>query len=292
MPEEITIEINPGTATLEKLKKYKQIGINRLSIGLQSANNQLLEELGRIHNFQDFVNTYNFAKEAGFSNINVDFMIGLPNQKIEDIKTSLEKVLSFKPTHISVYSLIVEENTQISNMIENGSLKLPEENLERNMYWYVKNYLELSGFKHYEISNFARPGLESKHNLDCWEQKEYVGFGLAAHSYTDGVRYSNISNINEYIKNCIENRFDKNIIIHEKQSKSDMEKEYMLLGLRKIEGVSIQNFKNKFNENPIFTFKNELSKLVEEKLLIIDDDKIKLTNKGLDLANIVWEEFI
>ena len=171
---EITIEVNPGTINYEKLLCYKKIGINRISIGLQSANDKLLESIGRIHNFNDFLNTYDLAKKAGFNNINVDLMIGLPNQTIEDIKYSLEEITNLKPKHISVYSLIVEEETKIFKMVEEGKLKLPDEELERNMYWYVKNYLELKGYKHYEISNFAKVGFESKHNLDCWSQKEYA----------------------------------------------------------------------------------------------------------------------
>ena len=219
-------------------------------------------------------------------------MIGLPNQSIADIKESLEKVAKLEPNHISVYSLIVEEDTPIERMLEEGKMRLPDEYVERNMYWYVKNFLEIHGYNHYEISNFAKKGYESKHNLDCWEQKEYVGFGLAAHSYVDNVRYSNIDDLEEYIKNCEENKFEKNKVIQEKQNIFSQEQEYMLIGLRKLEGVSIQRFKNKFGENPIWVFKNEINKLVEENLLQIVKDNIMLTNRGLDLANLVWEEFV
>lgn len=294
--KEITIEVNPGTVDEKKLRTYKNSGINRLSIGLQSTDNRLLREIGRIHNYDEFVNTYKIARKVGFENINVDLMIGLPNQNIENIKDSLEKVINLypkSPEHISVYSLIVEEETPICKMIEKGELRLPNEDIERNMYWYVKNFLELNGYKQYEISNFAKKGYESKHNLDCWSQKEYIGFGIAAHSYMGDIRFGNISNIDGYIKNCENNEFEKNKIIDEvKQEKFEKEKEYMLLGLRKIEGVSIQEFKNRFGDNPIFLFRNEISKLVNDKLLIVDLDKIKLTRKGLDLANLVWEEFV
>ena len=289
---ESTIEVNPGTVNKEKLEAYKKAGINRLSIGLQSTINRLLKQIGRIHKFEDFLNTYNLAKNIGFNNINVDLMIGLPNQNIADIKKSLEEVVKLNPTHISVYSLIIEENTPIAQMVEKGELNLPDEEEERNMYWYVKNFLELQGYNHYEISNFSKKGYESKHNLDCWEQKEYVGFGLAAHSYINKIRYSNTDNLEKYIKNCEEGRFNENKTIQEKQNHFTQEQEYMLLGLRKIDGVSIQNFKNKFGENPIFVFRNELNKLVEEKLLKVTEDNIMLTNKGLDLANLVWEEFV
>lgn len=291
--KEVTIEVNPGTVTEQKLREYKIFGINRLSIGLQSTENRLLKEIGRIHNYDEFSNTYKLARKVGFKNINVDLMIGLPNQSILDIKKSLEKITNLEPEHISVYSLIVEEETPISKMIENGKLILPSEELERNMYWYVKNFLELKGYKHYEISNFAKVGYESKHNLDCWKQKEYIGFGVAAHSYINDTRFGNTCDFDQYIINCENNEFEKNKIIdEEKQSKFGKEQEYMLIGLRKLDGISISNFKDKFGENPVFIFRNELNKLVDSGLLNIDLDNIKLTSKGLDLANLVWEEFV
>ena len=282
---EITIEVNPGTVTKEKLLDYKLEGINRLSIGLQETSNELLKEIGRIHTYEEFLETYNLARQVGFENINVDLMIGLPNQSIANIKDSLNKITNLNPEHISVYSLILEEGTKLYKKYENNEIDLLDEELERNMYWYVKNTLENNGYIHYEISNFAKKGYESKHNISCWKQEEYIGFGLAAHSYIYGVRYSNTESVEEYIEN-----FDK--IVHEKQTIEDMQKEYMLLGLRKINGISVQEFKNKFGDNPIFLFRNELSKLVEEDLLEVDGDVINLTNKGLDLANVVWGEFV
>ena len=307
---EITIEVNPGTVTQEKLQDYIDCGINRISIGLQTTNDELLKQIGRIHNYEQFLETYKLAKKVGFKNINVDLMLGLPNQRIIDLKESLENVLRLAPKHISVYSLIVEDGTPIANKIKNGKLKLPDDELERNMYWYVKNTLELNGYKHYEISNFAKKGYESKHNMNCWEQKQYVGFGVAAHSYVNGIRYANMANLEEYLnvdneknvenymKNDFEVDFDnkngfetiKNI--EETQNKIDMEKEFMMLGLRKIDGISISKFEEKFGENPIYLFRNELQKLVEEDLLEVDLDDIRLTRKGLDLANLVWEEFV
>ncbi len=287
---EITLEVNPGTTTKNNLQMYKDCGINRLSIGLQSANNQILKTIGRIHSYEQFLNTYNWAIEVGFENINVDLMLGLPGQTISDLKESINNVINLKPQpkHISVYSLIVEEGTEIERKIIEGILELPDEEAERNQYRYVKDYLELNSYKHYEISNFAQKGYESKHNMSCWEQKQYIGIGLAAHSYINGCRYSNTDDMELYLKNK-----SKEIkTIHEEQSIEDMKKEYMLLGLRKLEGVSISKFKEKFSENPIYLFRNELQKLVEEELVIIDLDNIKLTNKGLDLANLVWEEFV
>lgn len=289
---EITIEVNPGTVTKEKLEDYIKSGINRISIGLQTTNDELLKQIGRIHNFTQFLETYKLAKKVGFKNINVDLMLGLPNQRIKDLKESLEQIIKLKPKHISVYSLIVEDGTPIANKIEKGEMQLPDEELERNMYWFVKNTLELNGFIHYEISNFAKKGYESKHNLNCWNQKEYIGIGASAHSYRDITRYSNTENIEEYIENVNNGNFNRNKIIHEIQKEDDAKKEFMLLGLRKIKGVDINQFKNKFGDNPIYLFRNELKKLTDERLLIIDNNNIRLTNKGLDLANLVWEEFI
>ncbi len=289
---EITIEVNPGTVTRGKLEDYKNSGINRLSIGLQTANNKLLKQIGRIHNYEEFLETYKIAREVGFNNINVDLILGLPNQRIQDLKNSLDEVIKLSPEHISVYSLIIEDGTPIKTQIENGKLQLPDEETERNMYWYVKNTLELNGYKHYEISNFAKNGYESKHNMNCWNQDEYIGFGISAHSYRNITRYSNTDNINEYIRNIKSNSPEKNRIIHEVQKLEDTEKEFMLLGLRKIDGVSISEFKDRFGDNPIYLYRNELKKLSDENLIKVDENNIKLTNKGIDLANIVWEEFV
>ena len=287
---EITIEVNPGTATKEKLRDYVEAGINRISIGLQSWNNNLLKMIGRIHTYEEFLSTYKLAREVGFKNINVDLMIGLPNQTLDDVKKSLEEISKLNPEHISVYSLIVEEGTPIEKKIAKGQLKLPNEELEREEYWEVKKFLESLGYKHYEISNFAKTGYESKHNLNCWEQKEYLGFGAAAHSYMKKTRYSNTENIEKYINQEMQSK--QLHMVHEVQKEEEQKKEYMLLGLRKIDGVQISSFKNKFGCNPIMEFKNELNKLTQEELIEIDLDQIKLTEKGIDLANIVWEEFI
>ena len=196
---EITIELNPGTVTKNKLQDYKKAGINRLSIGLQSTNNEILKTIGRIHNYKDFLNIYELIKEVGFENYNIDLMIGLPNQKIQDIKKDLKEILKLNPNHISVYSLIVEEDTAIKDLIDKGKIKLPDEETERQMYWYIKNNLELKGYKHYEISNFAKSGKESKHNLNCWKQKGYIGIGLSACSFLNKERYGNENDISEYL---------------------------------------------------------------------------------------------
>lgn len=289
---EITIEVNPGTVDTKKLNDYKKLGINRLSIGLQSTKNDILKKIGRIHTYQEFLEIYKLARETGFKNINIDLMIGIPGQKIGDLKNTLQDIIKLEPEHISVYSLIIEENTPIKKMLENGEIKLPDEDLERNMYWYVKNTLELNGYNHYEISNFAKLGKESRHNLNCWNQEEYIGFGVAAHSYLNGIRFSNTINVEEYIQHIENNRKEENIQIEESQSLEDKKNEFMMLGFRKIQGVDIARFKEKFIDNPIFLYREKLNKLVEEGLIEVDLNHIKLTNKGIDLANLVFEEFV
>lgn len=289
---EITIEVNPGTVDTKKLNEYKKLGINRLSIGLQSTKNDILKKIGRIHTYQEFLEIYKLARETGFKNINIDLMIGIPGQKIGDLKNTLQDIIKLEPEHISVYSLIIEENTPIEKMLENGEIKLPDEDLERNMYWYVKNTLELNGYNHYEISNFAKLGKESRHNLNCWNQEEYIGFGVAAHSYLNGIRFSNTINVEEYIQHIENNRKEENIQIEESQSLEDKKNEFMMLGFRKIQGVDIARFKEKFIDNPIFLYRENLNKLVEEGLIEVDLNHIKLTNKGIDLANLVFEEFV
>lgn len=289
---EITIEMNPGTISKEKLKQYQESGVNRISIGLQSTKDRLLRQIGRIHTYQEFLEAYYLAKEVGFKNINVDLMLGLPNQTIHDLKESLNKIIELNPNHISVYSLIVEEETKIAKLLQEGKIELPTEEQERNMYWYVKNQLELNGYHHYEISNFAKEGKESRHNMNCWNQEEYIGFGVAAHSYINNVRFSNISNIEEYIENMNDANYQKNVTVEEKQTLEDKRNEFMMLGFRKLDGVNISKFKEKFIENPIFLYRDKLNKLSAEGLIEIDLNHIKLTNKGLDFANLVFEEFI
>lgn len=289
---EITLEVNPGTVNENKLKDYFNAGVNRLSIGLQATNDSLLKEIGRIHTYEEFLNTYKLARKIGFKNINADLMIGLPKQTIEDVEKAVNDLIKLGLEHISVYSLILEEGTVLEEQIRSGKLKLPEDEKEREMYWKVKSILEANGYIHYEISNFAKKGYESQHNLDCWRQKEYVGFGVAAHSYTNDVRYSNIENLEEYIENYENDKLEETFIFNEKLTHNMKVKEYMMLGLRKLNGVSIQEFKEKFAANPIYVFKNELEKLANEDLLEIDGDYIRLTKRGLDLANLVWEEFV
>ena len=289
---EITIEVNPGTITKQKLEDYKNTGVNRLSIGLQSTSDRILKLIGRIHTYEEFLNTYNLAKEVGFENINVDLMLAIPTQTESELLESVQKVIELEPNHISLYSLILEEGTELDKMISDGQYELLDENLERQMYWKTKNLLELNGYNHYEISNFSKKGFESKHNMDCWNQEEYIGFGLAAHSYYDDMRFSNIDALEIYMRNIKNNDFEKNVEIHEIQDKPAQMREFMMIGLRKIDGVKISDFERKFRINPLFYFRFEISKLTDEDLIEVDLDNIKLTKKGLDLANQVFEEFV
>ena len=267
---EITIEVNPGTASKDRL----------------------LKSIGRIHNYSDFENTFEWAREAGFDNINVDLMLALPNQTLDDLKESVKTISNLKPEHISVYSLIVEENTKMEKMVQDGTAILPTDEEERAMYWFVKDYLEKHKYKHYEISNFAKPGFESKHNTDCWKQKEYIGIGAAACSFMDNKRYSNIESLEKYIKNIENGNPNRNLVLNETLNEEDKMNEFMMLGLRKIDGVNIGDFKKIFGVNPIMKYCKTLDKLTHEDLIQVDENNIKLSKKGIDLANLVWEEFV
>ena len=283
--QEITIEVNPGTVNYEKLKKYNEIGINRLSIGLQSTNNSLLKNIGRIHTYQDFLNTYDMARKVGFKNINIDLMLGLPSQTLTDLQDSISKIVDLKPEHISVYSLILEEDTVLYNKFLDKEFEMISEEEEREMYWKVKKVLEEKGYIHYEISNFALEGKEAIHNTDCWEQNEYIGIGAGASSFLDNKRYTNLTAIEEYIA---ENIISVEEILDEKVKM----KEFVMLGLRKIKGISIEEFYKKFHVNFFEEFEYEFEKLHSFELLMMENGYIKLTNKGIDLANMVWEEFV
>ena len=284
---EITIEVNPGTVSKEKLEAYKTSGFNRISMGLQSSDPNILKYIGRIHTYEEFCECYKKAREVGFKNINVDLMIGLPNQNLDNVIDSVNKVIFLQPEHISVYSLILEENTMLEREIKNGLYDIPTDEEERKMYDTTKKILEKNDYIQYEISNFSKKGFESRHNLNCWNQEEYLGFGLASHSYFNNIRFSNTDILEKYIENQKDN-----VKIEEIQTEEIRKKEYMMLGLRKLEGVSISEFERKFEINPLFYFRFEISKLVDEELIEVDLDNIRLTRKGLDLANLVFEEFV
>lgn len=289
---EITIEVNPGTVNKDKLESYRECGINRLSIGLQAVQDDILKCIGRIHTYKDFENTYEYAREVGFDNINVDLMINLPNQTLDDVKESVKTILSLKPEHISVYSLILEPNTKMYELINSKTLTIASDETERQMYWYVKDTLEKHKYNQYEISNFTKSGFESKHNMDCWNQKEYIGVGASASSFMENKRYSNISELEKYIENIEKGTPNKNLVLEEFLDEESKMDEFMMLGLRKIDGVEIKEFERIFQINPIVKYCKKLDKLNREGLIEIDENNIKLSNKGIDLANLVWEEFV
>lgn len=289
---EITIEVNPGTINEDKLLKYKKAGINRISMGLQTTDDEMLKKIGRIHNYQEFLKGYNIARKLEFNNINIDLILALPGQNLNMLINSVKEIIKLKPEHISIYSLILEENTKLYDMVNNGEVQLLKDEEEREMYWETKRILEEHGYKHYEISNFSKIGFESRHNMNCWEQSEYLGFGAASHSYYNNIRYSNIENIEEYIKNIQENKIKNNINIHETQDSFDKEKEYIMLGLRKINGIDFSEFKKKFGKDMLTAFSKEIDILNRQKLITIKDNRMYLSNKGIDYANIVWEKFV
>ena len=219
-------------------------------------------------------------------------MIGLPGQRMRDIEKSLKTIIGLKPEHISVYSLILEENTKLYQMVQNHETELVSEALEREMYWYVRNTLDKYNYIQYEISNYAMPGYESKHNMDCWNQKEYIGIGAGASSFLENNRYSNIQHIENYMENIKNDIFHKNFILEETLNQENKMKEYMMLGLRKIEGVNILEFERKFNKNPIILYCKDLKELNQKGLIAVIGNYIQLTSKGIDFANLVWEHFI
>ena len=278
--KEITLELNPGTITENKLIAYKKMGINRLSIGLQAIQNNILKEIGRIHTLLDFEEAFNLARKVGFDNINVDLMHGLPNQTLNYFKESVDYLIKLNPEHISCYSLILH-----NDIFKN----LPPDEIEREMYYYAKSELSKNGYEHYEISNFAKNGKKSNHNLVYWNQKQYIGVGAGASSYIDGKRYTNISSIEEYIKRI--NKNESVNILEEEQTKEDKVKEYIILKLRLIEGLNIKEINEKFNINILKDFEKQIEKLKKLELINVNE-RIYLTKKGLDLANIVWDEFI
>lgn len=285
---EVTIECNPGTATKEALKAYRSAGINRLSIGLQSADDGLLETLGRIHTYEQFLDTFSWAREVGFTNINVDLMSGLPNQTLEQYEDSLQKIVALGAEHISAYSLIVEEGTPFYKMYEKDALPLPDEDTERKMYHRTNELLKEAGFYRYEISNYCKPGYECRHNVRYWKRQDYVGFGLGAASCFEDVRYKNTEWLDEYV---LENKYmEKNDV--QALSKEECMEEFMFLGLRMSEGVSKKVFFDKFGVSFESVYQKVADRLVEQKLLETKGEHIFLTEYGMDVSNRVWVEFL
>lgn len=287
---EFTVEGNPGTFTKEKLKFLKEMGVNRLSIGLQCWQNNILEKLGRIHTVQDFIKSYEMARNIGFENINVDLMFGLPDQNIEQWEETLDKVVELNPEHISCYSLIIEEGTPFCSMDQKGKLILPEEEIERKMYRYGIKFLKSKGYTQYEISNFSKPGKECKHNLVYWNLQEYIGCGAGAHSYIDNLRYRKNEDIQKYIKNIREN---KNLELDKHEnSKEDNIEEFVFMGLRKISGISITEFNSRFGVDIYNVYPNVIKKYVDNGMIIYKDDKLFLSKRGIEVSNSVMCDFI
>jgi len=287
---EISIEANPGTLDTEKLQDFKAAGINRISIGLQSCNDISLKKLGRIHDYGQFLESYNKSREVGFSNINVDLIFGMPWQSQKEWEETLEEVIRLHPEHISCYSLNIEEDTVFGDMLKKGTLIPLEDEKDRQMYHYAVQKLKENGYNHYEISNFAREGYECRHNLVYWKTEMYIGIGAGSHSYFSGKRYNNICNVEDYINRLSTNRdVVENI---EDIGREESISEYIILGLRLTKGISFREFKSRFGEDLYVLFKNKIDSLVNRGLLIIENEGIKLTPSGLDLANQVFVEFI
>ena len=280
---EVTIEVNPCSANKEKLKEYIDCGFNRLSIGLQTTDNVKLKCIGRKHTYEKFLEVYNLAREIGFKNINVDLMLALPNEKIEDVKKDVENIIGLNPEHISTYSLIVYEDTPMYEIIKESVM--PTEKEERQMYHIVKEMLEKSGYMQYEISNYSKENMYSRHNMMCWKQKEYIGFGIGACSFIDNKRLQNSIDLDEYINN-------NNPVILEDMTNEELMNEYMMLGFRLIDGINIKDFETKYEIDIFEKYGEILSKLDKEGLIKIFEDKIIPTEKGLDLNNQLCIEFI
>ena len=287
---EYSMECNPGNLTEEKLEVMKKYGVNRISMGLQAKQDNLLKGLGRIHNYKTFKENFLLAKKVGFNNINVDLMFGLPNQSLNEWEETLREIISLEPAHISAYSLIIEEGTAFYNLYENDKLKLPTEEEERKMYHLAKEILEENGFNQYEISNYAKEGKECRHNLAYWNMDNWIGVGSAAASYINGKRIKNISSVEEYI-NSIK---DKGEAVEEiiNNSKNDNMEEFMFMGLRKINGIDENEFKKRFGMNINDVYGEILNKYIDEGLLIRKSGRIFLSEKGIEISNIIMADFL
>ena len=289
---EITIECNPKTVDMEKLLMYKEAGINRISLGLQSANNDELKLLGRIHTFEDFLDSYDMVRKSGFTNVNIDLMSAIPNQKISIYERSLDELIKLNPEHISSYSLIIEEGTPFYKKYAEKApfvKDLPSEDEDRAMYELTLTRLAKAGYKRYEISNYAKDGYYSRHNTSYWERVPYLGFGVGASSLFEGERYDNVANLKEYIKNAGISDVRQNIT---KLSLKDEMSEFMFLGLRLIDGISKQVFTKKFTFTVEEIFGDVVKKHINNELLIDYGDFLKLSDRGLDISNYVLSDFL
>lgn len=294
---EITLEGNPGTLNREKLLEYKKAGINRLSIGLQSVHEKELKLLGRIHSYEEFLENYEKAKKAGFDNINIDLMFGLPGQSPADFLKSLETVAALSPAHISAYGLIIEEGTLFyerykeEERLRDKGLSpslLPGEEEEREMYEDTKKILEKNGYIHYEISNYAKPGFFCRHNCKYWQRKPYLGLGVGAASFIEEKRVCNPAAFEEYGAGILSERIKK----ASRLSKQERIEEFLFLGLRLQEGVSLKEFQRQFGKQIEEIYGKELTKLKREELIQIVQNRLSLTERGIDVSNYVFASFI
>ena len=279
---EFTVEANPGTITENILIAYRELGVNRLSMGLQSVNDCELKCLGRIHSYDTFLHNYQLCRRLGFNNVNIDVMYGIPYQTVESFSNTLRTVIDLKPEHLSMYGLIIEDNTDFYKRV--SSLNLPDEDTECDMYYIACDTLHKAGYSHYEISNYARPGYECRHNIKYWEMDEYIGFGISAHSFKDHKRFSNSSDINEYITG--NGRLSAGL------SLDDMAYEYVMLSLRLKKGFSLEDYRMKFNSEFTVGREDLILKFKEAGLLKISNGRIALTEKGFYVSNHIISELI
>ena len=286
---EISMEANPGTVTREKLTDYRKAGINRLSFGLQSANDQELKLLGRIHTWAEFLESFTLARECGFANLNIDLMSALPGQTCESWKETLSRVTDLDPEHISAYSLIIEEGTPFGERYgsEEGRKLLPDEDSEREMYHETKRFLKDCGYERYEISNYAKPGRECRHNIGYWTGVPYLGLGLGASSYLDGCRFT----VNPDMKQYLEEKPGMFADI-EKLTKKDMEEEFFYVGLRMTAGVSLSEFERRFGISAKEVYPGLMETFVKEKAARFEGDRFVLTDYGLDVSNYIMAQFL
>jgi len=291
---EVTLEANPGTVTMEKLEACLEGGVNRISIGLQSADDRELKELGRIHTYGEFLKTYQRVRQAGFTNVNVDLMSALPGQTLASWKSTLKNVTMLKPEHISAYSLIIEEGTPFYDKYHGHPEFLPDENEEREMYYLTRQFLREHGFERYEISNYAKPGYECRHNTGYWTGVEYLGFGLGASSYILGFRFCNEKDLGTYCRlkmrgEDVDDYLHKEII---RLTQKEMMEEFMFLGMRMMKGVSEREFKKRFGVGLREVYGNVLDKLLENRLIVPEGPYVRLSDFGIDISNYVLSEFL
>ncbi|OHX48660.1 radical SAM family heme chaperone HemW [Cytobacillus oceanisediminis] len=287
---EYTFEANPGDLSEEKLQILHDAGVNRLSFGVQTFNDELLKRIGRSHRARDVFQSIEAAKKVGFDNISIDLIYSLPGQTLQDFKDTLETSFTLDIAHYSGYSLIIEPKTVFYNLMRKGKLPTPGEDVEAEMYELLMEQMGKHGFAQYEISNFAKPGYESRHNITYWDNEWYFGFGAGAHGYVKGLRRSNHGPLKKYME-PIENGRLPILEEHKVPLEEQMEEE-MFLGLRKTEGVSISRFKEKFGKDPLELFKVQIKQHAEKELIIAEEEHIKLTRRGRFLGNEVFQSFI